>query len=181
MKNKNYPLYQTTEFENFRVMVENVADRFPDRTAIAYKKNPQDKAVVEVSYREARDHIRSMATGLIALGFRDRHIALIGEASYDWVCSYFALMAIGSVVVPLDRDLPADDMVGIMNTAECEAVLYSPSIETRIRSIKGSIPSLKWMICMGEPKDAEAMALDSICAEGAAQIGRASCRVRVYM
>ncbi len=50
MKNKNYPLYETTVFENIRVMVENVAQKYPDRVAISYKINPQDAQTVDVTY-----------------------------------------------------------------------------------------------------------------------------------
>ena len=42
MKQKNYPLYETTVFENFRVLTENAAKKFPDKAAVVYKKNPKD-------------------------------------------------------------------------------------------------------------------------------------------
>ena len=37
MKNKNYPYYETTIIENFRSMVENVADKYPEKSGLAYK------------------------------------------------------------------------------------------------------------------------------------------------
>lgn len=46
MKQKNYPLYETTVFENFRVLTENAAKKFPDKAAVVYKKNPKDTEVV---------------------------------------------------------------------------------------------------------------------------------------
>lgn len=169
MKSKNYPLYDTTVFENFRVMVENVAVKYPDRTAVAFKKNPQDKTVTEMSYRQTRDRVRDLGAGLIALGCRDQHIALISEATYDWICLYFALMAIGAVVIPIDRDLPADDIESILNTSECQAVCYNPSIESKISSIRANIPSLKKLIAMGEPRLQDAMRVDAIVADGSAR------------
>ena len=42
-RKKNYPLYETTHFKNFKEMVENVAERYPDRYAISYRKRPSDK------------------------------------------------------------------------------------------------------------------------------------------
>ena len=42
-RKKNYPLYETTNFSNLREMTENVADRYPDKIAFSYKKNPMDK------------------------------------------------------------------------------------------------------------------------------------------
>ncbi len=167
MKKGNYPLYETTVFEDFRIMTENVAKKYPDRIAISFKKNPHDQQTSDVTYAEARDHIRSLGTGLTALGCRDKHVALAGESSYEWICSYFALMSIGAVVVPIDKDLPADDLLDILRTAECAYVLYSPSIETKLESAAAEVPSLIRSICLGEPKGIAAIKLSDIVADGA--------------
>ena len=166
MKNKNYPLYETTVMKDFRDMTENVARKFPDRIAISYKKNPHDKETVGVTYVAARDFVRNLGTGLIALGCRDQHIALIGECSFEWICSYYALMAVGAVVVPIDKDLPADDIADILNAAACETVIYSAVIEAKIEGIKGKVPSLQTRLGMGEPKAGGALRLADVAAKG---------------
>jgi long-chain acyl-CoA synthetase len=169
MANKNYPLYETTVFEDFRIMTENVARKYPDRIAISYKKNPKDRDAVNVTYSQARDHIRDMGTGLISMGCRDRHIGLIGESSYEWVCSYFCLMSVGAVVVPIDKDLHADEVTGILNTAECEFLFYSVAVEPKIEALKDRVPSLKTYICMGDAKMEGALKLSAIVETGAEQ------------
>jgi len=166
MADVKYPLYETTVFEDFRIMVENVADRFPDRTAFSYKLSPKDKDTVRVTYAETRDYIRHMGTELISMGLRDRHVALIGESSYNWVSSYFCLMAIGAVVVPIDKELPPDEIAGILNFADCEYIIYSPVVEDKIREIRDRIPGIKTLICMGEPGIVEAVRLSDVVARG---------------
>ena len=166
MAKEYYPLYETTVFRDFRVMTENVARKYPDRIAISYKKDPRDREVVNVTYAEARDYIRNIGTELIAMGCRDRHVALIGESSFEWICSYFSLMSIGSVVVPLDKDYPADDISDIMNKAECELVVYSPAIEEKIEQIKRRVSGLKTFICMGNTNMPDAIRLSDMEARG---------------
>ena len=85
----NYPLYETTVFEDFRIMVENVAEKYPNGIAFSYTNSPKDRDTVKVTYAETRDYIRHMGTELIHMGLRDKHVALIGESSYKWV--YFCL------------------------------------------------------------------------------------------
>lgn len=138
-KTPNYPLYQTTVFRDFRVMTENVAAKYPDRYAISYKKNPRDTEVVHVTYSEARDFIRNLGTAFIARGLREKQVAIIGESSFEWICTYFALMSIGAVTVPIDKDYPAADNAGIVNRAECTAVCYSNAIHDKIASVKGEM------------------------------------------
>lgn len=166
MASRNYPLYETTIFEDFRIMTENVAKKYPDRIAISYKKNPRDKDTVKVTYLEARDNIRNMGTELISMGCRDKHVALIGESSYDWVCSYFSLMAIGAVVVPIDINLPIDEIAGALNTAECEVLVYSMTIEAKIKELREKVPYLKTCVCMGESKIEDVYNLSDVALKG---------------
>src|SRR5690606_5239286 len=119
-----------------------------DRTAFSYKKRPKDKDTVKVTYAETREYIRHMGTELIHMGLSDKHVALIGESSYKWICSYFCLMSIGAVVVPIDKDLPPDEIAGIINFAECEYVIYSRHIEDKISKIRDKIPNVRTLICM---------------------------------
>ncbi len=168
MAGRNYPLYETTVFENFRVMTENVARKYPDRIAISYKEHPSDKDTVKITYAQARDDIRDLGTGLAALGFRDRHVALVGESSHWWIYSYFALMSIGSVVVPIDKDLPEEEIAGILGAAECSAVLYGPSAEARVLAARSRVSGLETAICMGAPSAAGILRIADVLAQGAA-------------
>jgi len=164
-----YPLYETTVFENFRVMVENVARKYPDRIAYSYKKDPYDTKTVDVTFREVRDHVRNMGTEMISLGATDKKVAIIGETSYSWIYSYFALIAIGAVVVPIDKDMPLDELTGILDFAECEYIVYSTSVEEKIMQIGDSVPTLKTYICMGEPKIESALKLSDLTEKGKAK------------
>ncbi len=166
MANTNYPLYETTVFEDFRVMTENAAKKFPDRVAISYKQNPKDTDTVKVTYTEARDYIRHMGTELIHMGLSDKHVALIGESSYKWICSYFCLMSIGAVVVPIDKDLPVDEMAGQIDFADCEFVMYSKVVEEKILQLKDKLPKVKTYISMSKSRIEGAVDLFDIVARG---------------
>ena len=164
----NYPLYETTHFRDFREMTENVAKRYPDRYAITYRKNPHDKEPVHITFAQARDRVRDLATGCIAMGMRDQTVAIIGETSPEWIFSYFALMSIGAITVPIDKELPAEDILSILNTAECSALIYSPAIEKKLPGILAGAPTLKTLIqTSGEPLDGKALLIDGICRQGA--------------
>jgi long-chain acyl-CoA synthetase len=162
----HYPLYETTVFEDFRIMTENVAEKYPDRTAFSYKENPKDKETVRMTFAEARDYIRHMGTELIHMGLRDKHVALIGESSYKWICSYFCLMSIGSVVVPIDKDLPEDEIAGILNYSDSEYIIYSSNIEEKILNIRYKVPNIKTYICMSKAKLEGGAELPDIVAKG---------------
>ena len=161
-RKSNYPLYETTKFSNFREMTENAAARFLDKVAFQYKVNPRDKEAVKVTFSESKKYIRDLATALHAMKLEDKKIAIIGQASIEWFFSYVAVMSVGAVSVPIDKELPASEIASILNTAECECVIYSPLITDKIYEIKDGIPTLKTLITMGEEAPEGSLRLSDI-------------------
>ena len=133
--NKNYPIYKTTFIDDMRSLVEEAAENFRDSTAISYKENYWDKEVRKVTFTQWREDVRNLGTALIAAGLREENIAIIGENSYGWCCSFFGVMAIGSVTVPVDKELPLEDIDGIISTTRCKAVIVGKASESKIREL----------------------------------------------
>ncbi|MBE6236215.1 MAG: hypothetical protein E7112_08285 [Bacteroidales bacterium] len=146
--NKNYPIYKTTFIDDMRALVEEAAQNFPDSTAISYKEKYTDKEVKKVSFPQWRDDVRHLGTALISAGLREEKIAIVGENSYGWCCSFFAVMAIGSVTVPVDKELPSEDIDGIITTTGCKAVIYGKSAEDKIKDIfrSGGLKTVEMLV-----------------------------------
>ena len=150
--NKNYPIYKTTFIDDMRSLVEEAAQNFPDSTAISYKEKYSDKEVKKVSFTQWRDDVRNLGTALISRGLREENIAIVGENSYGWCCSFFAVMAIGSVTVPVDKELPSEDIDGIVSTTGCKAVIYGKTAEAKIKEIldKGGFKPVEMLISVDQ-------------------------------
>ena len=143
MKQKNYPLYETTVFEDFRIMVENAANKAPEKVAFSYKLKPLEDAIETKTFEEVRLDVRHLGTAIHNLGLPEKKAAIIGTASYGWIVSYFSLMAAGAVTVPADKEMPADDLAAIINKAGCEAVFYSADIAEKVAAFKEKCPTVK--------------------------------------
>lgn len=148
--NKNYPIYKTTFIDDMRSLVEESAQNYPDSIAISYKEKPSDKEVKRVTFTQWRDDVRGLGTALIALGLREESIAIVGENSYGWCCAFFGVMAIGSVTVPVDKELPIEDIDGIITTTGCKAVIYGRSVEGKIKELlsNGGLTSAEMLIAI---------------------------------
>ena len=146
--NKNYPIYKTTFIDDMRSLVEEAAQNFPNDVAISYKNKPSDKTVQKVTFTTWRNDVRNLGTALIANGLREENIAIVGENSYGWCCSFFAVMAIGSVTVPVDKELPIEDIDGIITTTGCKAVIYGRTAEGKIKELleKGGLKSAQLLV-----------------------------------
>lgn len=166
-RKKNYPYYETTHFRDLREMVENVAYRYPDRYALTYRLHPNDPEPLHYTYREGRDYVRDIATEFLAMGVTGKKVALIGGVSPEWIFSYFALMSVGAVTVPIDKDLPAADAASILNSAECEFVLYASALRDKIAEIRSLVPTLSVLVEMGEEAAPDAVNLQTVRERGA--------------
>ena len=164
---KEYPLYETTVFENFRIMCENVAEKFPDKTAFSYRNKPNDEEPVKVTFAEVRDRVRDIGTALIEFGCRGEKCAIVGSTSIGWIYTYFAVMASGGVSVPIDKDLAVEDIAGIIEKAECKYVFYGSDVSEKIAEIKKKLPDgIKWICMMGSPIEGDG-SLRVLAARGA--------------
>ena len=161
-KKHNYPLYETTHFKEFREMVENVAAKYPDRYALTYKKKPTDKEELHYTYTEGKEYVRDLGTEFHAMGLEDKNVALIGETSPGWIFSYFALMASGAVTIPIDKDLPVDDIASILNTAECRYAVLSSAVAKKAEELREKVPTLDTVIEIGDGAIAGALTLETL-------------------
>ena len=152
-RKKNYPLYETTHFRDFREMVENAADRFADRPAFHYKDKPNDPEIRKITFCETRDIVRAVASEMYDRGIEGKKVAILGGASVDWFLSYFALMCVGAVTVPVDKELPPEDIASILNTAECSYIFYASASREKVEKLRPIVPSLFGFVEFGEAAD----------------------------
>jgi len=175
--NKNYPIYKTTFIDDMRSLVEESAQNFPDSIAISYKENYWDKEVRKVTFSQWRDDVRNLGTALISYGFREENIAILGENTYGWCCAFFAVMATGSVTVPVDKELPVEDIDGIITTTGTKVLIYGKASESKVKEIlrNGGLKTVEMIISVASSNSIEASelgdrtlkTLEEVQAEGA--------------
>ena len=159
--NKNYPIYKTTFIDDMRSLVEEAAQNFSDSIAISYKENYWDKEVKNVTFLQWREDVRGLGTYLISKGYRETNIAILGENSYGWCCSFFAVMAIGSVTVPVDKELPIEDIDGIITTTGTKVLIYGKSSEAKVKEMlrNGGLKTVEMIISVASSNSIEASEL----------------------
>ncbi len=110
MAKKDKVLHEKKEYSNIREAVEDMGSIYAGRYAYDFRIKPHDKEIVKKTYDELRDDVRALASEMIARGMSGKHVALVGKLSYHWVLVYYATLAIGAVLVPLDKDWTQQDL-----------------------------------------------------------------------
>ena len=138
-------------------MIRKCADMYGARPAYSFRVKPTDAEPVKKSYIELRDDVTALATELIARGYQGKHICLIGKLSYSWVLVYYATMAIGSVLIPLDRDWQAADLADTVKTADTDLLIIDSDIAEKGKTIAETVGLSTMLYIGGEENSLEAL------------------------
>ena len=139
---------------NIKQMLQSSAELYGDGIAFytKFEKGPYKT----ITHREVFDDVNAMGTALIANGMKDRRVAVIGETTYMWGIGYLGTVCGTGIVVPLDKELPYDELRNLINEAECSAVIFDEKREdTFVRMMQEGGTSLELLISQDRRKGAD--------------------------
>ena len=144
---KNRMVYESYLYRDMRDLIESTAERYPNRDAFSFRRSPHDEIAARISFPLFRDDIRALGTELAARGLTGKHCAIVGKLSYAWVCTYFGLLAIGAVAVPLDKDWSAKDLAKTAADADCEVLFCDAALSEKADAIakQTDLKALVWL------------------------------------
>ncbi len=134
MKNKPYALYEVSKIHDLKELVWKKVNEMPDKTAFTYSKIKGK--TVEKTYREFLDEMNGLGTWLFMQKLQNSHIAILGENSYEWLLAYFAIVNGGNVAVPMDKELPKEEIQQLLHKADVSAVFCSDKYSDLLEGIE---------------------------------------------
>ena len=129
------PIHIKREYVNIRDAVEAMGELYGDNYAYAYRIKPSDKEILKKTYNQLRDDVRALTTEFISMGVTDKHVALVGKLSYHWILVYYATLAAGGVLVPLDKEWLATDLADTGKKADVSFVFCDGDAVEKGRAI----------------------------------------------
>lgn len=143
MKYNDYPLYDVQKVSSIKEMIElAVRDAGED---IAYKFKEND-TIKQVTFREFADTVYALGAFLKKGKLSDKHIACIGINSYNWIVTYMTALRGEGVFVPIDKDLPEDDIIHLICDSESEVIFYSGKFEEFLSRNKDRLNRIRYFI-----------------------------------
>jgi len=105
--------------------------------------------IVKYKYGEIYEYVTKIAKHLNVLGIKKGdHVAIISENRPEWAISYFAVIWIGCVAIPLDSKANFENIEHIIKFAEVKTVFFSNSHFRDIKKIQESNTNLNHLIPM---------------------------------
>ena len=140
---KNYKLNDVVKFHSINEMLSLAVKDAGNQIAFKYKTNDLIK---EVTYKEFQNDTIYLGTALHSIGIKKNHIAVIGENSYNWLTVYLTVLKSNSVLVPIDKELPVQDIIHVLQHSDSEVLFYSAKYEKHLSELKSKLPNFKYFI-----------------------------------
>ena len=139
-----------------RQIRDGTEKKYGREDAIRYKIGKNE--IESKSYTQLKEDSESFSNVLKNLGEQGKHIAVIGATSYPWLVTYFGTVDSGSVIVPLDVNLPAEDVCDLIDRSDSTVLVYDEIRKDVAAIAKERCPKLKTLISMQqEENSAEAL------------------------
>lgn len=129
-----------------REILVQSAGQFGQDDAIRYKVGKEQ--IETKSYAQLKRDSESFSLTLMDLGEQGAHVAITGMTSYPWLVAYLGTVNCGSVAVPLDVSLPAEEMCELICRADVTTVVLDEIRMDVAAMLKERCPGVKQLILM---------------------------------
>lgn len=111
--------YTEKRYENFRDIINDSAIRFAKRTAFQIRDG--EGKYKSITFARLKELYYGLCTKFIKAGMLGKRIAVTGANSFEWSLAYLCAATVGTVV-PIDKELSAEDANDFIEASECVAV-----------------------------------------------------------
>ena len=140
------------EMESLKDIINIKCDMYKDRVAFL-EKNGKSPEYQEIKYSQIKEDVNALGTIMLKkLGLKDEKIAVIGENSYKWYMTYMAVVCGVGIIVPLDKELPANEIKNLLDRSKAKCIVYSSRKKDLIDEIRKDLPKDMVYIDMGKEK-----------------------------
>lgn len=137
-KYQNYPV---DIYKDLKEMFHASAEKYGDKTLFMEKVGG---AYQSLSFRDYARNVDALGTELLARSFGGKRLIVIGENCIAWVTAYMAVICGVGVVVPVDKEIPAEEIANIAKVSEASAVIYSKKSAEKIAGIDDAVTRISF-------------------------------------
>ena len=134
--------------ENVLELIDHIKG-FGERTAFLWNGRTKKDPDGVMTYGEFAEEIAEVAAAIDKMGLKGQRICVIGATSHMWIGAYLGTLASDSVIVPLDKELAEEAIMGFMESVDATTIFYDIGVSKMINSIAEKQKTLTHLICMG--------------------------------
>ena len=120
---------------------------YGDQDAYMFRRTPGGD-VHRRSFKDLLNDVEGLGTELLSMGLGGEHIVIVGANSYEWVVAHHAVVGGVGVSVPLDRQLPEQEVINLTRRGKARAFIYHPKHHEIACATARDNADIQQFICM---------------------------------
>ncbi len=147
------PIFKADKYENIRDLILTSCEKHATLDAFIFRRNPK-LSEVHRTYYEFGEDIKSLCAYISQSPYLGDKLAVVGENCYEWFVSYISILSTDSIGVPLDRMLPEEELITLLERSGSKVLFYHPKHHSMMVSIASKIKEgsvnleLEKFVCM---------------------------------
>lgn len=121
--NKPYAYYEHKKLKSFKELLELNYKKIKDSTAFIFKNAKRE--TINKTYEDFYNDVITMSNYL-SNAYKGKHIALIGENSYNYLVLFFSIIISQNIAVVIDKDLDEQKINELLKKSDSKIIYYSP-------------------------------------------------------
>ena len=145
--------YETTNYSTVREVFDEVTKAHEDKVFLLEKSNPKEP-FGEITYKQFGEEVIAFSTALLRkLKLNSPRVVIIGENTHHCYLSYMTMLCSDGIAVPVDKELPENELENVIKRAKADAVVFSTKKSETIKKVMDKLPDVKYFIQMNSDEE----------------------------
>lgn len=136
------------EIVDLQEFVKEISETYGNRDV--YRYLVEDK-VVGKTFKEFERDVFAVSSWFVKAGWTGKHVAIIGSSSYNWVTTFLGIACSANVAIPIDKMLPAEEILNLLVMGDADAVFLSADHADLIPRIQNAQNKVQKVVCFADP------------------------------
>ncbi|MBR2635078.1 MAG: AMP-binding protein [Clostridia bacterium] len=145
------PLNEVSKIHRICDILSQAEAECPDK--IAYRHKYGSQTVQDVTFRDFVRDVKALGSALAELEIDREHIACVAENSYLWINTYLTVLCSRGVYLPVDKELPPEDMLYVLKNGDAKVIFYSKRFEAFFREREELLSEVRFFIGYDREED----------------------------
>lgn len=128
--------YSVRHISDIRQMLRSSAEIFADKPLFLVKRPPISE-YQPISFTQFKSDVESLGTQLYSLGYSGKRVVVIGENCYEWALTYMSVVCGLGVIVPVDKELPAEEVENVVRISQASLIVHSDKCADKVKGVEG--------------------------------------------
>ena len=129
---KNFKFYRSEKIHDLREMLAHSAKAYAKRPVFYEKENGEYQSK---TYAKLYKDVQTLGAAFVRRGLMGKKVIVTGENGYAWAVTYLSVVCGLGVIVPVDKEIPAEELANIAKVSGASAIVFGDKYKEKAEAV----------------------------------------------